>query len=118
MAQEGSGNFENFKCLKSLRILKTLKDLLRELEVGLASQSPKLEEFNFWKELGLNPVWGSGWPGSDFLFFSIRSLLRTDQFGALAGQAQISSFSQLNPYWELTSLGLWLARLRFPFFLN
>ena len=43
----------------------------------------------------------------------------TQQFGApLAGQAQISSFSLLDPYREMTSLGLWLARLRFPRLLN
>ena len=48
-------------------------------------------------------MWGSGKPGSDFLGFLIRSLLRNDQCGAPVGQAQVSFVSQLNPYSDMGS---------------
>ena len=37
------------------------------------------------------PFWGPGWPGIDFHWFSLKFLLETDHFGALAGRGWFSS---------------------------
>ena len=49
---------------------------------------------NSWKR----PFWGPGWPGLDFHRFSIKFLLETDHFGALAGRGSIFIDFLLNSY--------------------
>jgi len=44
------------------------------------------------------PFWSPGWPGLDFHCISIKSLLETYYFGALASQASIFIAFQLNLY--------------------
>ena len=43
-------------------------------------------------------IWGSGWPGIDFHWFSIKFLWGADHFGALAGWVSIFIDFQLNSY--------------------